>query len=74
MPHGIATRNDVVTLRRPGRHATGADPRPCILARPWRWGMGRTGHVDVPVSGYLAIERALSAPLDSGARAAGLVG
>jgi len=30
--------------------------------------------VDVPVSGYLAIERALSAPLDSGARAAGLVG
>ena len=30
--------------------------------------------VEVPVSGYLAIERALSAPLDSGARAAGLVG
>ena len=30
--------------------------------------------VEVPVSGYLAIERALSAPLDSGARATGLVG
>src|SRR5438034_340370 len=41
MPHGIATRNDVVTLRRAGRHATGADPRPCMMARPWQWGMGR---------------------------------
>jgi hypothetical protein len=30
--------------------------------------------VEAPASGYLAVERALSAPLDSGARAAGLVG
>ncbi len=29
--------------------------------------------VEMPSSGYLAVERALSAPLDSGARAAGLV-
>jgi len=60
------TRPDRLAFRRTGEPPYGLEV--CATCRHY------LKSVEAPVSGYLAIERALSAPLDSGARAAGLVG
>ncbi|TMA60250.1 MAG: formate dehydrogenase accessory protein FdhE [Deltaproteobacteria bacterium] len=60
------TRPDRLAFRRTGEPPYGLEV--CASCRHY------LKSVEVPVSEYLAIERALSAPLDSGARAAGLVG